>query len=127
MLAKRIIPCLDVNRGRVVKGTNFVNLRDAGDPVEVASRYKDEGPTSSSSWTSRPATREREIIWDVVRRTAEVCLHALDGRRRYPDARGYPGAAERGSRQGFDQLGRRSGTPSSSGRPRDGLAANASW
>src|SRR5947199_36338 len=43
MLAKRIIPCLDVNAGRVVKGTNFVNLRDAGDPVEVAARYDDEG------------------------------------------------------------------------------------
>ena len=42
-LAKRIIPCLDVDRGRVVKGTNFVNLRDAGDPVEVAARYEVEG------------------------------------------------------------------------------------
>ena len=43
MLARRIIPCLDVNEGRVVKGTNFVNLRDAGDPVEVAARYEAEG------------------------------------------------------------------------------------
>src|SRR5690349_21411377 len=43
MLAKRVIPCLDVDRGRVVKGTNFVNLRDAGDPVEVAARYEAEG------------------------------------------------------------------------------------
>src|SRR4051812_24869514 len=42
MLAKRIIPCLDVNEGRVVKGTNFVNLRDAGDPVAVAARYEEE-------------------------------------------------------------------------------------
>ena len=43
MLAKRVIPCLDVDRGRVVKGTNFVQLRDAGDPVEVAARYESEG------------------------------------------------------------------------------------
>ena len=43
MLAKRVIPCLDVEQGRVVKGTNFINLRDAGDPVEVAARYEREG------------------------------------------------------------------------------------
>ena len=43
MLARRLVPCLDVDRGRVVKGTNFVNLRDAGDPVQVASRYEAEG------------------------------------------------------------------------------------
>ncbi|MDI9336714.1 MAG: HisA/HisF-related TIM barrel protein, partial [Gammaproteobacteria bacterium] len=43
MLTKRLIPCLDVSQGRVVKGVNFVNLRDAGDPVEIASRYNDEG------------------------------------------------------------------------------------
>ena len=43
MLAKRVIPCLDVDRGRVVKGTNFLNLRDAGDPVSVAARYEQEG------------------------------------------------------------------------------------
>ncbi|MGH7136367.1 MAG: HisA/HisF-related TIM barrel protein, partial [Pirellulales bacterium] len=43
MLAKRVIPCLDVDRGRVVKGTHFVQLRDAGDPVEVAARYEKEG------------------------------------------------------------------------------------
>ena len=56
MLAKRIIPCLDVNEGRVVKGTNFVNLRDAGDPVAVASRYEEEGadaPPSSRSPSPR--------------------------------------------------------------------------
>ncbi len=43
MLAKRIIPCLDVDRGRVVKGTNFVDLRDAGDPVQVAAKYERDG------------------------------------------------------------------------------------
>ena len=48
MLAKRVIPCLDVDQGRVVKGTNFLNLRDAGDPVEVASRYEREGADAVS-------------------------------------------------------------------------------
>jgi len=43
MLARRIIPCLDVNAGRVVKGVNFINLRDAGDPVELAARYNEQG------------------------------------------------------------------------------------
>src|SRR5271167_2295655 len=61
MLAKRIIPCLDVNEGRVVKGTNFVNLRDAGDPVEVAARYEAEGA-------------DELVFLDMVRRTAEVCF-----------------------------------------------------
>ncbi len=61
MLAKRIIPCLDVTAGRVVKGINFVNLRDAGDPVELADRYNQQGArTNSSSSISRlramPAT-----------------------------------------------------------------------
>ena len=54
MLAKRIIPCLDVTGGRVVKGVNFVNLRDAGDPVELADRYNRRAPTNSSSSTSPP-------------------------------------------------------------------------
>jgi cyclase len=74
MLAKRIIPCLDVNRGRVVKGTNFVNLRDAGDPVEVAARYEEEGADELVFLDITASHEEREIIWDVVRRTAEVCF-----------------------------------------------------
>ena len=77
MLAKRIIPCLDVNRGRVVKGTNFVNLRDAGDPVEVASRYEAEGADELVFLDITASHEGREIIWDVVRRTAEVCFMPL--------------------------------------------------
>ena len=58
MLAKRIIPCLDVHGGRVVKGVNFVNLRDAGDPVDIAEPVtRLLGRMSWSFWTSRPATR----------------------------------------------------------------------
>jgi imidazole glycerol-phosphate synthase subunit HisF len=55
MLTKRIIPCLDVRGGRVVKGTHFVELRDAGDPVELASYYDREGQTNWFSSISRPA------------------------------------------------------------------------
>ncbi len=74
MLAKRIIPCLDVNAGRVVKGTNFVNLRDAGDPVEVAARYDLEGADELVFLDITASHEGRPIIWDVVRRTAEVCF-----------------------------------------------------
>jgi cyclase len=77
MLAKRIIPCLDVNEGRVVKGTNFVNLRDAGDPVEVAARYDEEGADELVFLDITASHQNREIIWDVVRRTAEVCFMPL--------------------------------------------------
>jgi cyclase len=67
MLAKRIIPCLDVNAGRVVKGTNFLNLRDAGDPVEVAARYEAEGADELVFLDITASHEGREIIWDVVR------------------------------------------------------------
>lgn len=55
-LAKRIIPCLDVDNGRVVKGVKFENIRDAGDPVEIARRYNEQAPTRSPSWTSPPVS-----------------------------------------------------------------------
>ena len=77
MLAKRIIPCLDVHGGRVVKGTNFLNLRDAGDPVEIARRYDEEGADELVFLDITASHEEREIIWDVVRRTAEVCFMPL--------------------------------------------------
>lgn len=77
MLAKRIIPCLDVHRGRVVKGTNFLNLRDAGDPVEIARRYDEEGADELVFLDITASHEEREIIWDVVKRTADVCFMPL--------------------------------------------------
>lgn len=77
MLAKRIIPCLDVHAGRVVKGTNFLNLRDAGDPVEVASRYEQEGADELVFLDITASHEEREILLDVVRRTAEVIFMPL--------------------------------------------------
>lgn len=77
MLAKRIIPCLDVDRGRVVKGTRFVNLRDAGDPVEVAERYEREGADELVFLDITASHESRSIIFDVVRRTAEVVFMPL--------------------------------------------------
>ena len=71
MLAKRIIPCLDVHNGRVVKGVNFVNIRDAGDPVELAKYYSDQG-ADEIVFLDITATHEgRATVVDVVRRTAE--------------------------------------------------------
>jgi cyclase len=77
MLAKRVIPCLDVDRGRVVKGTNFVNLRDAGDPVEVAARYEQEGADELVFLDITASHEERAIMIDVVRRTAEQVFMPL--------------------------------------------------
>lgn len=77
MLAKRVIPCLDVDRGRVVKGTNFVNLRDAGDPVEVAARYEAEGADELVFLDITASHEGRSIMLDVVRRTAEVVFMPL--------------------------------------------------
>jgi imidazole glycerol-phosphate synthase subunit HisF len=77
MLAKRVIPCLDVDRGRVVKGTNFLNLRDAGDPVEVAVRYEAEGADELVFLDITASHEGRDIMLDVVRRTAEVIFMPL--------------------------------------------------
>lgn len=77
MLAKRVIPCLDVTEGRVVKGTNFLNLRDAGDPVEVASRYEREGADELVFLDITASHQQRGIILDIVRRTAEQVFMPL--------------------------------------------------
>ncbi|MFN9984712.1 MAG: imidazole glycerol phosphate synthase subunit HisF [Pirellula sp.] len=77
MLAKRVIPCLDVHAGRVVKGTNFVQLRDAGDPVEIASRYEAEGADELVFLDITASHEERAIMIDVVRRTAEQIFMPL--------------------------------------------------
>ncbi|WP_457607380.1 imidazole glycerol phosphate synthase subunit HisF [Nitratifractor sp.] len=69
--AKRIIPCLDVNEGRVVKGVNFVNLRDAGDPVEVARRYNEEGADEITFLDITATHERRDTIVDVVRQVAK--------------------------------------------------------
>lgn len=71
MLTKRIIPCLDVDRGRVVKGVNFLNLRDAGDPVEVARRYEEQGADELVFLDISASHEGRAIMLEVVKRVAE--------------------------------------------------------
>ncbi|HEV3081880.1 MAG TPA: imidazole glycerol phosphate synthase subunit HisF [Gemmataceae bacterium] len=71
MLTKRIIPCLDVNCGRVVKGINFLQLRDAGDPVEVARRYEEDGADELVFLDISASHEGRDIMLDVVRRVSE--------------------------------------------------------
>jgi cyclase len=77
MLVKRIIPCLDVKDGRVVKGVNFVNLRDAGDPVEVAAAYEKEGADELTFLDITASHEKRDIILDVVARTADKVFMPL--------------------------------------------------
>src|SRR5918992_2417821 len=71
MALKRVIPCLDVDRGRVVKGTNFVGLRDAGDPVELAARYDDEGADEIVFLDITASHERRETVAELARRTAD--------------------------------------------------------
>jgi cyclase len=71
VLLKRVIPCLDVDKGRVVKGTNFVNIRDAGDPVELAIRYQDEGADEIVFLDITASHEKRETIVELARRTAD--------------------------------------------------------
>lgn len=77
MLAKRLIPCLDVKNGRVVKGINFEGLRDAGDPVEVAARYDAQGADELCFLDITASHENRTTIIDVVSRTAEQCFCPL--------------------------------------------------
>ena len=71
MVALRLIPCLDVAHGRVVKGVNFVNLRDSGDPVELACRYSDEGADELVFLDIRASVENRNTLVDLVSRTAK--------------------------------------------------------
>src|SRR5207237_9817157 len=88
--AKRIIPCLDVTGGRVVKGVHFVNLRDAGDPVELAERYNGQGADELVFLDITASSDAREIMADVVARTARrvfIPFTVGGGIRSIPDAR----------------------------------------
>ncbi len=77
MLKARVIPCLDVKDGRVVKGVNFVDLRDAGDPVEQAKLYDEQGADELCFLDITASHENRDIIFDVVARTAEQCFMPL--------------------------------------------------
>lgn len=90
MLAKRIIPCLDIDNGRVVKGVNFVNLVDAGDPVEIAEKYSDEGADEITFLDITASNEERNIIINTVEKAAEkvfVPLTVGGGIRKFEDIR----------------------------------------
>ena len=90
MLAKRIIPCLDVNAGRVVKGVNFVSLRDAGDPVEIAQRYDDQGADEITFLDITASSDDRDIILHIVNACAErvfIPLTVGGGVRKVDDVR----------------------------------------
>ena len=93
MLTKRIIPCLDVKDGRVVKGVSFVNLRDAGDPVEVATVYDREGADELCFLDITASHENRKTIIDVVEQTAAQVFMPLTG------------AVESGCGQGEHQYG----------------------
>ncbi len=90
MLAKRIIPCLDVDRGRVVKGINFAGLRDAGDPVEVARRYNEQGADELTFLDITATSEERDLILHVVEEVAAqvfIPLTVGGGVRKVEDVR----------------------------------------
>ena len=90
MLAKRIIPCLDVTGGRVVKGVNFVELRDAGDPVEIAKRYDDQGADEITFLDITASSDDRDIILHIVEACAEqvfIPLTVGGGVRKVEDVR----------------------------------------
>ena len=127
MFKVRVIPCLDVKDGRVVKGVNFVDLRDAGDPVEAAIAY-DAAGADELCFLDITATHEnRGTMLDVVRRTAEACFMPLTvggGVRTIDDIKTL---LRSGRRQGLDQQ-RRGQQPRirQAGRPKNS-ASSASW
>ena len=77
MLKKRIIPCLDIKNGRTVKGVNFKGLRDAGDPVQLAKKYEQEGADELVFLDITASSDERNTMVEVVRKTAEKCFIPL--------------------------------------------------
>src|SRR3954463_15354070 len=94
-LAKRIIPCLDIAAGRVVKGINFVNLRDAGDPVEVARRYDEQGADEIAFLDIRASVETRGLLYDMIEAVADAGeipltdgggVNSVDGIRANPNA-----------------------------------------
>jgi cyclase len=90
MLAKRIIPCLDVNAGRVVKGVNFVALRDAGDPVEIARRYDEQGADELTFLDITASSDDRDLILHIIEACAEqvfIPLTVGGGVRKVEDVR----------------------------------------
>jgi cyclase len=120
MLAKRIIPCLDVTAGRVVKGINFVELRDAGDPVEIAARYNEQGADELTFLDITATSDERDLILHIIEAVRVAGVHPAHRRRRRAQRRRRAPAPERRRRQGELQLG-------GGGRPRVIVDASAKY
>src|SRR5437879_13383155 len=98
-LAKRVIPCLDVADGRVVKGVNFVNLRDAGDPVEVARRYDEQGADELAFLDIRASIETRALLYGMIEAVADqvfIPLTVGGGVSRVDDIRALLNAGEIG-------------------------------
>ena len=111
VIVARVIPCLDVDAGRVVKGVNFVDLRDAGDPVELAARYDAEGADELVFLDITASSDARDTMVDVVAPDGRAGVHPVHGRRRHPQRRRRPADAAGGRRQGV------ASTPRPSQRP----------
>ena len=94
MFTKRIIPCLDVKNGRVVKGVNFVDLRDAGDPVEIGAAYDKAGADELVFLDITASSDARSTVVSMVRRVAETVFIPFYGRGRYSHSGGFQAAAE---------------------------------
>ena len=86
VLTRRIIPCLDLKDGRVVKGTNFLGLRDPGDPVELAGRYNEQGADEVVFLDITASKEKRGIIIELIQRAADRALPPAHGRGRPADA-----------------------------------------
>ena len=95
MFTKRIIPCLDVHAGRVVKGVNFVDLKDAGDPVEIAKAYDQAGADELVFLDITASSDGRNTVVDMVRKVAECCIYSIYSWRRHPHSRGLQSIASR--------------------------------
>ncbi len=120
MHLKRVIPCLDVKEGRVVKGVNFVGLRDAGDPVELAARYDAEGADEVVFLDITATSDARDTVVDLARPRRRRAVHPVHDRRRHPLRRRCAGRARRGRRQGEREQRRREG-PGADRPPRRGV------
>src|SRR3989338_5424554 len=106
MLAKRIIPCLDVDKGRVVKGVRFVNLRDAGDPVEAARAYNEAGADELVFLDITASAEQRRIMLEGVERTAAgAVMPGAGGGGGHPDGGRHPAAPECRRRQSLAEHG----------------------
>ena len=103
---KRVIPCLDVDGGRVVKGVEFVDIRDAGDPVELAAHYDREGADELVFLDITATHEKRDTIVELARRTADDVFVPFTIGGGIRSVGGRPGGARRGRRQGLRQLGR---------------------